>query len=132
MQIDHLGIAVRSLSDALAKYEPVVGGHGSPPENVETQGVRVSFLEAGESHLEFLEPLRPESAVGKFLEKRGEGIHHLAFQVPDVGEALANVKAHGGRLIDETPRIGARGRTVGFAHPASFHGVLVEFVGAPR
>jgi methylmalonyl-CoA epimerase len=132
MQIDHLGIAVRSLTDALGKYEPVVGGLGSPPENVESQGVRVSFLEAGESHLEFLEPLRPESAVGKFLEKRGEGIHHLAFRVPDVAAALANVKAHGGRLIDETPRVGARGRTVGFAHPASFHGVLVEFVGAPR
>ncbi|HEV8049737.1 MAG TPA: methylmalonyl-CoA epimerase [Thermoplasmata archaeon] len=132
MQIDHLGIAVKSLTDALAKYEPVVGGRGSTPEPVESQGVRVSFLEAGESHLEFLEPLRPDSAVGRFLEKRGEGIHHVAFQVPDVAEALANVRAHGGRLIDETPRVGARGRTVGFAHPASFHGVLVEFVGAPR
>jgi methylmalonyl-CoA epimerase len=132
MQIDHLGIAVRSLSDALAKYEPVVGGRGSAPESVESQGVRVSFLEAGESHLEFLEPLRPDSAVGRFLEKRGEGIHHLALQVPDVAEALANVRAHGGRLIDETPRVGARGRIVGFAHPASFHGVLVEFVGTPR
>jgi methylmalonyl-CoA/ethylmalonyl-CoA epimerase len=132
VQIDHLGIAVRSLPEALAKFEPVVGGRGSPPESVESQGVRVSFLEAGESHLEFLEPLRPESAVGRFLEKRGEGIHHLAFQVPDVAAELANVRAHGGRLIDESPRIGARGRTVGFAHPASFHGVLVEFVGAPR
>ncbi|MCI4326286.1 MAG: methylmalonyl-CoA epimerase [Thermoplasmata archaeon] len=132
MKIDHLGIAVRSLSEALTQYEPVVGGHGSPPEAVESQGVRVSFLESGESHLEFLEPLRPDSAVGKFLEKRGEGIHHLAFRVPDVAAALANVRAHGGRLIDEVPRVGARGRTVGFAHPASFRGVLVEFVGAPR
>jgi methylmalonyl-CoA/ethylmalonyl-CoA epimerase len=132
VQIDHLGIAVRSLSEALARYEPVVGGRGSAPENVESQGVRVSFLEAGESHLEFLEPLRPESAVGRFLEKRGEGIHHLAFRVPDVAAALANVRDHGGRLIDETPRVGARGRTVGFAHPSSFQGVLVEFVGAPR
>jgi methylmalonyl-CoA/ethylmalonyl-CoA epimerase len=132
MKIDHLGIAVRSIPEALAQYEPVVGGHGSAAEAVESQGVRVSFLEAGESHLEFLEPLRPDSAVGKFLENRGEGIHHLAFQVPDVAAALANVRAHGGRLIDEAPRIGARGRTVGFAHPASFRGVLVEFVGAPR
>ena len=89
MKIDHLGIAVRSLSEALTQYEPVVGGHGSPPEAVESQGVRVSFLESGESHLEFLEPLRPDSAVGRFLEKRGEGIHHLAFQVPDVAAALA-------------------------------------------
>lgn len=132
MQVDHLGIAVSSLSDALARYEPVVGGRGSPPETVESQGVRVSFLAAGESHIEFLEPIRPESAVGRFLAKRGEGIHHLAFQVPDVRAALENVRAHGGRLIDEVPRVGARGRTVGFAHPSSFHGVLVEFVGAPR
>jgi methylmalonyl-CoA epimerase len=132
MQIDHLGIAVPSLTEALARYEPVVGGRGSPPETVETQGVRVSFLEAGESHIEFLEPIRPDSAVGRFLEKRGEGIHHLAFRVPDVAAALENVRAHGGRLIDQVPRIGARGRSVGFAHPSSFHGVLVEFVGAPR
>jgi methylmalonyl-CoA epimerase len=132
MQIDHLGIAVRNLAEALAKYEPVVGGRGSAPEPVESQGVRVAFLEVGESHLEFLEPLRPDSAVGRFLEKRGEGIHHVAFRVPDVAAALANVRALGGRLIDESPRVGARGRTVGFAHPSSFHGVLVEFVGAPR
>jgi methylmalonyl-CoA epimerase len=132
MEIDHLGIAVRNLSEALARFEPVVGGRGSLPETVESQGVRVSFLEAGESHLEFLEPVSPESAVSRFLDKRGEGIHHLAFRVPDVAAELANVRAHGGRLIDERPRVGARGRTVGFAHPASFHGVLVEFVGAPR
>lgn len=132
MQIDHLGIAVKSLGDALARYEPVLGGQGSPPENVEAQGVRVSFLEAGESHLEFLEPLRPDSPVGRFLEKRGEGIHHVAFRVPDVAAALQQVRALGGRLIDEIPRVGARGRTVGFAHPASFHGVLVEFVGASK
>jgi methylmalonyl-CoA/ethylmalonyl-CoA epimerase len=132
MQIDHLGIAVNSLADALARYEPVVGGRGSAPEAVDSQGVRVSFLESGESHIEFLEPLRPDSAVGRFLAKRGEGIHHLAFQVPDVRIALENVRSLGGRLIDEVPRTGARGRTVGFAHPSSFHGVLVEFVGAPR
>jgi methylmalonyl-CoA epimerase len=132
VEIDHLGIAVRSLSEALVQYEPVVGARGSPPETVESQGVRVSFLEAGESHLEFVEPVRPDSAVGRFLDKRGEGIHHLAFRVPDVAAALANVRDHGGRLIDEVPRVGARGRTVGFAHPASFRGVLVEFVGAPK
>jgi methylmalonyl-CoA epimerase len=130
MQVDHLGIAVRSLDDALGRFAPVVGETGSPPENVEAQGVRVSFLEVGESHLEFLEPLRPDTPVGRFLDKRGEGIHHLAFRVPDVGAALQQVRSAGGRLIDEVPRIGARGRTVAFAHPVSFHGVLVEFVGA--
>ena len=132
MQIDHLGIAVRDLADSLAKYEPLLGGKGSPPENVDSQGVRVSFLEAGESHLEFLEPLRTDSAVGRFLDKRGEGIHHLAFRVPDVAAELAQVRASGGRLVDEVPRIGARGRTVGFAHPSSFAGVLVEFVESPK
>ncbi|MCI4321368.1 MAG: methylmalonyl-CoA epimerase [Thermoplasmata archaeon] len=131
MQVDHLGIAVRSLDDALAKFAPVVREKGSPPENVDAQGVRVSFLEVGESHLEFLEPLRPDTPVGRFLEKRGEGMHHLALRVPDVGEALRQVRSAGGRLIDEVPRIGARGRTVGFAHPTSFQGVLVEFVGVP-
>jgi methylmalonyl-CoA epimerase len=131
MQVDHLGIAVRSLDEALARFAPVVGGTASAPENVDAQGVRVSFLEVGESHLEFLEPLRPDSPVARFLDKRGEGMHHLAFRVADVGAALAEVKAADGRLIDEVPRIGARGRSVGFAHPASFHGVLVEFVGAP-
>ncbi|HKV90055.1 MAG TPA: methylmalonyl-CoA epimerase [Thermoplasmata archaeon] len=130
MEIDHLGIAVRSLADALPRYEPILGGKGSAPEAVESQGVRVSFLEAGESHLEFLEPLRPETAVGRFLDKRGEGIHHVAFRVSDVTAALRKVHDEGGRLIDEVPRIGARGRIVGFAHPSSFHGVLVEFVGA--
>lgn len=132
MQIDHLGLAVHRIDEALAQYEPLLGGRGSPPETVETQGVRVSFLEAGDSHLEFLEPLRPDTGVGRFLEKRGEGFHHVAFRVPDVAKALADVRAHGGRLIDEVPRVGARGRVVGFAHPSSFRGVLVEFVGVPR
>jgi methylmalonyl-CoA epimerase len=132
MQIDHLGLAVHRIDDALARYAPILGGDGSPVEVVESQGVRVSFLEAGDSHLEFLEPVRPDTAVGRFLEKRGEGIHHVAFRVPDVAAALAQVRALGGRLIDEVPRIGARGRTVGFAHPSSFHGALVEFVGEPR
>ena len=131
MRIDHLGIAVKSLSEALPRFESLLRARGSAPEPVESQGVRVAFLEAGESHLELLEPLRPDSAVGRFLEKRGEGIHHLAFHVADVAEALAGVRSGGGRLVDEVPRIGARGRIVGFAHPSAFHGVLVEFVETP-
>ena len=131
MRIDHVGIAVKRLPEALARFESLLGARGSTPEPVESQGVRVAFLAAGESHIELLEPLRPESAVGRFLEKRGEGIHHLAFHVPDVAAALLSVRASGGRLVDEVPRIGARGRIVGFAHPSAFHGVLVEFVGTP-
>lgn len=132
MKIDHLGIAVKSLPEALGRFEPLLAAKGSAPETVEAQGVRVSFLDAGESHIELLEPTRPDSAVGRFLEKRGEGIHHLAFHVPDVAAALTKVRDSGGRLIDEAPRVGARGRLVGFAHPASYHGVLVEFVGTPK
>jgi methylmalonyl-CoA epimerase len=131
MEIDHLGIAVHRLSDALAVYEPTVGTPAAPPEVVESQGVRVAFLEVGGTHLEFLEPLRPDSAVARFLEKRGEGIHHLAFHVPSVAAALAGAEGRGAKLNDKVPRPGARQRLVGFVHPSTFHGVLVEFVEGP-
>lgn len=128
MKIDHLGIAVHHLSEAAARFAPTVGAEPSPPEEVPSQRVKVSFLEVGESHLEFLEPTSEESAVGKFLAQRGEGLHHLAFRVPSVDAALQKVSEAGGRLVDKVGRIGARGRRVGFAHPSAFHGVLVEFV----
>jgi methylmalonyl-CoA/ethylmalonyl-CoA epimerase len=131
MEIDHLGIAVHSLGEALAAFEPAVAARAAPPEMVESQGVKVAFLEVGGTHLEFLEPTRPDSGVARFLEKRGEGIHHLAFHVPSVADALAGATQRGAKLIDATPRPGARGRRVGFVHPSAFHGVLVEFVEGP-
>ncbi|HTT26608.1 MAG TPA: methylmalonyl-CoA epimerase [Thermoplasmata archaeon] len=131
MEIDHLGIAVERLDAALAAFEPVVGGKAPPPEVVESQGVRVAFLAVGGTHLEFLEPVRPDSAVARFLAKRGEGLHHLAFHVPSVADALAGAAARGARLIDVQPRPGARGRRVGFVHPSALNGVLVEFVEGP-
>ncbi|MCI4357946.1 MAG: methylmalonyl-CoA epimerase [Thermoplasmata archaeon] len=131
MRIDHVGLAVRNLEHSLTTFEPLLATRATTPERVESQRVRVVFLEAGETHFELLEPTEADSPVGRFLERRGEGMHHVAFRVPSVDVALAGVRARGGRLIDEVSRIGARGRRVGFAHPSTFSGTLVEFVEAP-
>lgn len=128
MKIDHVGIAVRKLDEHIATWQKALGVAGSPPEIVESQRVRVSFLEVGESHLELLEPTTPDSPIAKFLEKRGEGIHHVALEVSNLAETLHHLKETGVRLIDEKPRKGARGRLVAFAHPSSFGSVLTEFV----
>ncbi len=128
MEVDHLGIAVRDLAAARATFSSTLGAVASTPEEVPSQKVRVSFLAAGSAHLELLEPTDPGSPVARFLEQRGEGMHHVAFEVPSVDEALAAVARRGGRLVDEHARPGARGRLVGFAHPSAHHGVLVEFV----
>lgn len=131
MEVDHVGIAVRRLADALPPFEATLGVRGSPPEEVPTQRVRVSFLAAGSTHLELLEPTAPDSPVGRFVERRGEGVHHLAFAVPSVNAALEAVARRGGQLVDREARPGARGRSVGFAHPSAHAGVLVEFVERP-
>ena len=128
MDVDHLGIAVKSLSASLPTWEATLATHGSPPEEVAGQRVRVSFLSAGGTQLELLEPTHPDSPVARFLTDRGEGIHHVAFAVPSVNAALAAVAEHGGRVVDRVARPGARGHLVGFAHPSAHHGVLVEFV----
>lgn len=126
--VDHIGIAVASLERSVPLWERALGTPASPPEVVATQKVRVQFLSAGETHLELLEPTAPEATIAKFLEKRGEGLHHVAFHVPDLQAKLAELSAQGARLIDAEPRKGARGRLVAFAHPATFGGVLTEFV----
>ena len=131
MDVDHLGIAVRSLSATAPKWEQLLGSRASPPEQVESQRVRVSFLDAGSAHIELLEPTRPDSAVARFLDSRGEGMHHVAFAVPSVNDQLAGLRSRGERIVDERGRLGARGRIVGFAHPSAFAGVLVEFVERP-
>ncbi len=128
MELDHIGVAVSSLASASARWRPILGEPLGAPEDVPTQGVRVAFFPAGGPHIELLEPTRPDSAVGRFLEKRGEGLHHLAFRVRSVDRELAELKARGEKVVDEVSRAGARGRRVGFAHPAAFGGVLVEFV----
>jgi len=128
MKVDHIGIATRQLDEALALWQDALGLKVDSTEEVIEQGVRVAMLAIGETHIELLEPLSPGSPVGKFLEKRGPGIHHIAVRVPDIRAALAQLKEKGTRLIDETPRLGAAGCLVAFVHPSSANGVLLELV----
>ncbi len=127
-RFDHVGIAVRSLDEALPRWERALGSRASEPEEVPTQRVRVRFLPVGEGQLELLEPTSPDSAIGRFLEKRGEGLHHIALGVPNLREVLGRLEREGYRLIDREPRRGARGHWVAFAHPSALGGVLTEFV----
>jgi methylmalonyl-CoA epimerase len=130
-ELDHVGVAVPNLDEALVHWRPLSGGPVSAPEVVPSNRVRVIFFEVGGSHIELLEPTEPGSPVARFLASRGPGVHHLAFRVPSVDRALAEVAERGGQLVDRTARPGARGRRVGFAHPSAFGGVLVEFVEGP-
>ena len=128
MKVDHIGIAVNGLDEALAVWRDALGLKVEHTEEVAEQGVRVTMLPVGDSHIELLQPLTESSPVGKFLAKRGPGIHHIAVRVPDIEAALALLKQKGTRLIDETPRVGARGCLVAFVHPSSANGVLLELV----
>ena len=127
-RIDHVGIAVRSIPDALKIYQEMIGLKVSGYENVEDQGVRVAMLPIGDSRIELLEPLHAESPVEKFISKRGEGIHHIAICVDNIESALERFKAGGARLIDATPRRGAGNSKIAFIHPAGMRGVLLELV----
>ncbi len=131
MKVDHIGVAVRRLSEAVPRWAALLGPAHGPPETVPSQGVRVAFLEAGDSEVELLEPTDAGSSVGRFLEHRGEGLHHVAFEVENVNRTLADLVARGEKVVDRMGRPGARGRIVGFAHPSAFGGVLVEFVERP-
>ena len=128
MQIDHSGIAVKSLADAVKVYEDVIGLKVSGYDQVDDQGVRVAMLPVGDSRIELLEPTVPSSPIEKFMAKRGEGIHHIAVRVDNIEEALERFKASGARLIDTVPRQGAHNTRIAFVHPASTHGVLLELV----
>lgn len=123
-RIAHVGIAVADLGAALAFYRDVLGLEPHPPEVVD--GARILSLPFGESEIELLAPLEDESPIGRFLAKRGPGIHHLCFRVPDLDAALQACRAAGYRLIDETPRTGAGGRRIAFVHPKSTAGILLE------
>jgi len=128
MKIDHIGIAVRSLADAVKVYEETIGLKVSGYETVEDQGVNLAMIPLGDSRIELLEPLRADSPIEKFMAKRGEGIHHIAVSVDNIEEALERFKAAGARLIDLVPRRGAHNSKIAFIHPASTHGVLLELV----
>jgi methylmalonyl-CoA/ethylmalonyl-CoA epimerase len=128
MKLDHIGIATRELEEGFAVWRDALGLQLNTTEEVPDQGVRVAMLEIGDTHVELLEPLTPDSAVGRFLAKRGPGIHHLAVEVKDIRASLSDLKSRGARLIDEEPRVGARGCLVAFIHPTSTNGVLLELV----
>jgi methylmalonyl-CoA/ethylmalonyl-CoA epimerase len=127
-RIDHIGVAVEDLDAALELYADVLKMPVVHRETVTEQGVDAILLDVGENHVELLAPLGPDTPVGKFLAKKGPGLHHVAYQVADIEATLEALKAAGTRLIDETPRIGIRGSRVAFVHPASTGGVLTEIV----
>lgn len=124
--INHIGIAVHSIVERRDFYEHILGADFEAVEEVPSQKVRVAFFKVGDVRLELLEPTDPSSSVAGFLEKRGEGLHHVAYTVDDIDERLAELKEGGVRLIDETPRPGAHHTRIAFLHPKSSGGVLTE------
>ncbi|MGE0161226.1 MAG: methylmalonyl-CoA epimerase [Gemmatimonadales bacterium] len=126
--LDHVAVAVRSIEERRALFELITGESCTAPEFLEAQGVRVAFVGA----VELLEPLGPETTVGRFIDRRGEGLHHVAYRTPDLQAELERLDAEGIRLIDRVPRTGARGHRVAFVHPSAAGGVLIELVEAPN
>jgi methylmalonyl-CoA epimerase len=127
MKIDHLGIAVKSLDGALKFYRDQLGLGVSLSETVEQEKVNVAMLPVGEPRIELLEPTEPDSVIGKFLTKRGEGLHHVAIRVPDLNASVERLRSSGARLLNE-PRPGAGGHLYVFVHPSSTGGVLIELI----
>jgi methylmalonyl-CoA epimerase len=124
--LDHIGIAVSNLTEALAFYRDALGLEVESPEEVPSQRVRAHFIPVGESAIELLEATAEDSPIARYVGKRGPGLHHITLRVDDIEAALARLRARGVRLIDETPRAGAHGSRVAFVHPSSAHGVLIE------
>ncbi len=124
--IEHIGIAVKSIDACLPYYEQVLGMKCYNIEVVDDQKVKTAFFQVGQTKIELLEPTSEESTIAKFIEKKGEGVHHIAFAVPNVSEALAETESKGIQLIDKAPRKGAEGLSIAFLHPKSTCGVLTE------
>jgi len=127
--IEHIGIAVNSLDESIPYYEKILGLTCYAIEEVVDQKVKTAFFKVGDTKIELLEPTTDDSPIAKYLEKKGPGIHHLAFAMPDVDKALQEAEENGVRLIDKQPRSGAEGLEIGFLHPKSTGGVLTEFCG---
>ena len=128
--IDHIGIAVHSIDQARIFYEQALGLHCERIEDVPSQKVRTAFFPLGETHIELLEPTDDNSPIAKFLEKRGEGIHHIAYRSNDLAAQMEQVRSAGCKLINEKPVAGADGKQIAFLHPKSTHGVLTEICGS--
>ncbi len=125
-KLDHIGIAVKDLEKSLAFYEDVLGIKCAGKETVEEQKVRVAFLPIGDTEVELLESTDPEGPIAKFIDKKGEGIQHMAYRVDNIEKAIASMKEKGIRMIDEKPRYGAGGAKIAFCHPKDTNGVLIE------
>ncbi|MFC2117828.1 methylmalonyl-CoA epimerase [Bacteroidota bacterium] len=125
--IEHIGIAVKNLEESIKYYESVLGLECYALEEIPEQKVRTAFFQIGQSKIELLESTDPTGPIGKFIEKKGEGIHHMAFAVENIQECLTETEGKGIRLIDKNPRKGAEGLNIAFLHPSSTHGVLTEF-----
>ncbi len=126
-RIDHIAIVVEDLGKALRVYRDALGMTVTAVKEMPEQDVKMAFLPTGDSEIELLEPINPESGIARYLAKRGEGLHHVCLEVDDIVTTLADLKAKGAQLIDETPRRGAYGR-IAFIHPKGAHGVLIELV----
>jgi methylmalonyl-CoA/ethylmalonyl-CoA epimerase len=131
-RIDHIGVATDDLEGALALYEQTLGMPLAHRETVKSQGVEAVLLDVGEGHVELLRPLGPDTPVGKYLDKKGPGLHHVAYAVADIDETLAKLKESGVELIDSEARVGIRDSRVAFLHPRSTGGVLTELVEPPH
>ncbi|MFN2388411.1 MAG: methylmalonyl-CoA epimerase [Actinomycetota bacterium] len=131
-RIEHIALAVTDLDQAVAHYRDVWGVEVSHRERVDDQGVEEAMLPLGDSHLQLLAPTSADTTVARFIERHGEGLHHIAYEVDDLPAALEELARKGVRLIDERPRRGGRGHMVAFVHPADNHGLLVELIQRPR
>ncbi len=125
-KIDHIGVAVKNLEESLHVFKNILGMKCSGEEEVREQNVKVAFLPVGESEIELLESTSPVGNIAKYIEKKGEGIHHIAFEVENLDSMLEDLQKKGVRLIDKEPRYGAGGARIAFLHPQSTHGILVE------
>jgi methylmalonyl-CoA/ethylmalonyl-CoA epimerase len=133
--VAHVGIAVADLEAAIGKYSVLLGRQPNRVENVPEMSVRVAVFAGDDIHggfVELLAPINPDNSIARFLERRGEGLHHVCIHVADIEKKLSELKALGYRLIDETPRIGALGHRIAFVHPSASHGVLIELEEAPK
>lgn len=129
-QIDHVGIAVHDLEAGIARYQDLLGVAPSVRQRMEKDGIDAAMLDLGSTHIELIAPTGPDSVIAGFLEKRGEGMHHVAYRVDDIRAALEGLRQGGARLLDEEPRVGVMGHLVAFVHPKSAGGVLTELVEA--
>lgn len=130
--LDHVAIAVRDLDEALSEYKRLYGSEPLYRELVPEQGVEEAMVAVGGSFIQLLQPLSPDSPVGRFISRRGEGLHHVALAVADIDSALEHLRSEGADLIDDEPRLGGRGARIAFLHPRAFAGTLVELVELPK